>query len=110
MILFRPSATPHAWPNVMHDVTSQVASLDLATAVALLLRMNLAEDDQTFLRDLVKTSRQKIHHVDWTDRDRTARQTSLTGPEVVRLNSIAQRLRTSKSDVLRQAAHVPVAK
>ncbi|MEO7702575.1 MAG: hypothetical protein ABIZ04_25370 [Opitutus sp.] len=72
--------------------------------------MNVADDDQTFLRELVKTSRQKIHHVEWTDRDGTARQTSLTGAEVVRLNRIAQQLKTSKSEVLRQAAHVPVAK
>ena len=110
MIRFRPSATPHAAPNVAYYATSQGASLDVRAVLALLLHMNLAEEDQAFLRDLVKTSRQKIHHVEWTDRDGTARQTSLTGPEVVRLNSIAQRLRTSKSEVLRQAAHVPVAK
>ncbi len=72
--------------------------------------MNLAEDEQIFLRDLVKASRQKIHHVNWTDRDGTARLTALTQPEVVRLNALAQRLKLSKSEVLRQAAHIPVAK
>jgi hypothetical protein len=34
----------------------------------------------------------------------------LTPAEAVRLNAIAQRLKTSKSEVLRQAAHIPVAK
>jgi hypothetical protein len=67
-------------------------------------------DDDSFLRDLVKASRQKIHVVKWTDRDGSARQTTLTQQEVVRLNIIADRLKTSKSEVLRQAAHVPVAK
>jgi hypothetical protein len=70
--------------------------------------MNLPEDEQAFLRDLVKTSRQKIHHVKWVDRDGTERQTTLNQPEVVRLNTIAGRLKISKSEVLRQAAHVPV--
>ncbi len=58
----------------------------------------------------MKASRQKIHHVQWKDRDGTNRQTSLTQAEVVRLNIIAQEAGTSKSEVLRQAAHVPVPK
>jgi hypothetical protein len=65
-------------------------------------------DDEAFLRDLVKASRQKLHHVKWVDRDGTERQTALTQAETVRLNAIAQRLGTSKSEVLRQAAHIPV--
>jgi len=72
--------------------------------------MNLPDDEQVFLRDLVKASRQKIHSVKWVDRDGTPRQTVLTQPEVVRLNTIASRLKTSKEEVLRQAAHIPVAK
>ena len=72
--------------------------------------MDLPDDEQTFLRDLVKASRQKIHSVKWIDRDGTPRQTVLTQPEVVRLNTIASRLKTSKEEILRQAAHVPVAK
>ena len=72
--------------------------------------MNLSDDEQAFLRDLVKTSRQKIHHVNWVDRDGTARITALTQPEVVRLNTLAQHLKLSKSETLRQAAHIPVAK
>lgn len=72
--------------------------------------MDLPDDEQTFLRDLVKASRQKIHSVKWIDRDGTPRQTVLTQPEVVRLNIIASRLKTSKEEVLRQAAHVPVAR
>jgi len=72
--------------------------------------MNLPDDEQAFLRDLVKASRQKPHLVTWTDRDGTERQTVLTQAEVVRLNTIAHRLKISKSELLRQAAHVPVAK
>ena len=72
--------------------------------------MDLPADEQVFLRDLVKASRQKIHVVKWVDRDGSDRQTTLTQAEVVRLNTIAARLKTSKSEVLRQAAHVPVAK
>jgi hypothetical protein len=68
------------------------------------------DDEPVFLRDLVKASRQKIHHVKWKDRDGTDRQTPLSQPEVVRLNIIAGRLGVSKSEVLRRAAHVPVEK
>jgi hypothetical protein len=72
--------------------------------------MDLPEDELTFLRDLVKTSRQRIHHVKWTDRDGTDRLTTLTQAEVARLNALAQRLKLSKADTLRQAAHIPVAR
>ena len=72
--------------------------------------MDSLDDEQSFLRDLVKASRQKIHAVKWVDRDGTARQTMLTQAEAVRLNTIAGKLRISKNEVLRQAAHVPVAK
>ena len=72
--------------------------------------MNLPDDEASFLRELVKISRQKTHHVSWKDRDGTDRQTALSQAEVVRLNGIAQRLKVSKSEVLRQAVHVPVPK
>lgn len=72
--------------------------------------MDFLEDEQLFLRDLVKGSRQKIHVVKWTDRDGTDRQTVLNQAEVVRLNTIATRLKISKGEVLRRAAHIPVAK
>jgi hypothetical protein len=72
--------------------------------------MDLPEDEIAFLRDLVKASRQRIHHVKWTDRDGTERLTALTQAEVVKVNVIAQRLGISKAEVLRQAAHIPVAK
>ena len=72
--------------------------------------MNLDEADQAFLRDLVKLSRQKIHAVEWVDRDGTKRVTSLTATEATRLNTIAARLRVSKSETMRQAAHVPLKK
>jgi hypothetical protein len=72
--------------------------------------MDLPDDEQAFLRDLVKASRQRIHAVKWVDRDGSDRQTTLTQAEVVRLNTIATKLGTSKSEVLRRAAHIPVAK
>jgi hypothetical protein len=72
--------------------------------------MTNPEDDQTFLKNLVKASRQKVHHVQWTDRDGTARQTALSQSDVVRLNTIAGKERISKSEVLRRAAHIPVEK
>lgn len=72
--------------------------------------MESPDDEQIFLRDLVKLSRQKLHHVKWVDRDGVERQTPLSQPEVVRLNTIASRLGVSKSEVLRRAAHIPVEK
>ncbi len=64
-------------------------------------------DEAAFLRDLVKASRQKLHHVKWVDRDGTERLTPLTQAEAVRLNTIAQRAGTAKAEVLRRAAFVP---
>jgi hypothetical protein len=72
--------------------------------------MDIPEDEQAFLGGLVKVSRQKLHHVKWVDRDGVDRQTALSQPEVVRLNTIAGRLGVSKSEVLRRAAHVPVSR
>jgi hypothetical protein len=72
--------------------------------------LTLPEDELTFLTDLVKTSRQKPHHVAWVDRDGTDRMTVLTPAEAVRVNKAAHSLKISKSEVLRQAAHVPVKK
>ncbi len=72
--------------------------------------METPDDEQTFLRDLVKLSRQKQHHVKWIDRDGVERQTPLSQPEAVRLNTIAGRRGVSKSEVLRRSAHIPVEK
>ncbi|MEO5960106.1 MAG: hypothetical protein ABIZ49_09055 [Opitutaceae bacterium] len=72
--------------------------------------MESLDDDGAFLRELIKTSRQKHHHVKWVDRDGSERVTTFTHAEAVRLNVIAQRAGISKSELLRQAAHVPVAK
>lgn len=69
---------------------------------------NLPEDQQAFLRDLVKTARQRPHRVDWTDRDGSPRSTLLTPAEASRLNEIAHALKISKPEALRQAAHIPV--
>lgn len=72
--------------------------------------MDLPPDEETFLRDLIKTSRQKPHHVKWTDRDGSERLTVLTQAEVVRLNRLAHLQGISKPELLRQAAHIPVQK
>jgi len=72
--------------------------------------MDLPDDEQAFLRDLVKTSRQKTHVVEWTDRDGSERRTTLTAVEGARLNAIAHRLGISKVELMRQAAHLPAAK
>jgi hypothetical protein len=72
--------------------------------------MELPDDEQSFLRDLVKASRQKIVRVQWVDRDGTTRVTPLSQSENARLKEIAYRLGTSPAEVLRRAAHVPVPK
>jgi hypothetical protein len=72
--------------------------------------MNLPEDEKSFLRDLVKLSRQKVHRVEWTDRDGTRRATVMSMAEASRLDDIARQLKVSASEVLRQAAHIPVSK
>jgi AAA+ ATPase superfamily predicted ATPase len=72
--------------------------------------MEFPEDELSFLRDLVKASRQRNHVVKWIDRDGTDRQTVLNQAESVKLGAIAARLRISKNEVLRQAAHIPGAK
>jgi hypothetical protein len=68
--------------------------------------MENPDDEQMFLRDLVKVSRQKLHHVKWIDRDGVERQTVLSQPEAIRLNAIAARLGISNGEVLRRAAHI----
>lgn len=71
---------------------------------------DLPEDQMTFLRDLVKISRQRTYAVAWTDRDGTARQTTLSQPDNARVTALAQRLGISKPELLRRAAHIPVEK
>jgi predicted amidohydrolase YtcJ len=72
--------------------------------------MNLSPEELTFARDLVKTSRQRIHHVKWTDRDGTERLTALNAAEAVQLNQLAHRRGVAKGELLRQVAHIPNAK
>ncbi|MEN9842042.1 MAG: hypothetical protein RL376_1842 [Verrucomicrobiota bacterium] len=72
--------------------------------------MNLSEADQDFLRDLIKTARQRPHFVNWTDRDGTARTTTLTPADAARLNAAAQALGVSKDAALRQATFWPAKK
>lgn len=70
--------------------------------------MHLPEEDDIFLRALVKASRQKPHLVHWTDRDGSERHTTLTQLETVRLDSIARRLGCSPGELLRRIAHIPL--
>ncbi|HEX2853921.1 MAG TPA: hypothetical protein VHO24_11835 [Opitutaceae bacterium] len=70
--------------------------------------MHLTEEDDVFLRGLVKTSRQKPHLVKWTDRDGSDRYTVATQPESERLAVIARRAGCSQAELLRRAAHIPV--
>jgi hypothetical protein len=72
--------------------------------------METPDDEQTFLSSLIKTSRQRSVQVTWTDRDGTPRHTALTLPEAARLNAIARQLKSSPGEVLRQTAHIPLAK
>lgn len=72
--------------------------------------MNLPEADQDFLRDLVKTSRQRSHHVRWVDRDGSDRITTLSAADVARVNALAHQLHVSKDALLRSAAHLPTPK
>ena len=71
--------------------------------------MNLPEADQEFLRNLVKVSRQRPHHVRWTDRDGSARITTLSPADAARVNSLAHQFRVGQDAILRQAAHLPTA-
>ena len=91
------------------DRWSGVIGLDLGGARQLDRAMsNPSEDETIFLKDLVKASRQRVHQVKWVDRDGTDRLTVLTPAEATRLNAIAHARKISKSEVLRQAAHIPV--
>ena len=72
--------------------------------------MNLPEADQDFLRELVKVSRQRARHVRWVDRDGSARITTLNEADGTRLKALARQLGVGSDAILRQAAHLPVAK
>ncbi len=72
--------------------------------------MDLSDDQQAFLRDLVKASRQRSQHVTWTDRDGTKRLTALNPADAARLAQLARQLKLSPGETLRQAAHIPVSR
>ena len=93
------------------------AAPDAARALTRLLRADvvkrmtdLPDVEQIFLRELVKSSRQKPHHVKWTDRDGSDRITVLAQADAVRLNALAHRIGISKVELLQQAAHIPTKK
>lgn len=71
--------------------------------------MNLAPDDDTFLRALLKSARQRTIHLKWTDRDGSARVTALLPAEATRLNTLARSRGVSAEALLREAAHLPSA-
>jgi hypothetical protein len=65
-------------------------------------------DDDTFVRALVKNSRQRTVHLRWTDRDGTSRLTVLTAADATRLNSLARARGLSAENLLRDVAHQPI--
>jgi hypothetical protein len=69
--------------------------------------MDLPPPDVDFLRALVKTSRQRPHHLRWVDRDGTARLTALSPQDARRVNELAHRLSVGKEALLRLAAELP---
>ena len=69
--------------------------------------MDAAPEELSFVRDLVKAARQRVHHIAWIDRDGTKRLTVLTESEFTRLRKLSAELKLSPADVLRQAAHIP---
>jgi hypothetical protein len=69
--------------------------------------MNLPPADLDFLRTLVKTARQRPHHVRWVDRDGTPRVTTLSADEVKRVCELARRLGVADDVLLRRAAELP---
>lgn len=68
---------------------------------------SLPPDDETFLRALVKSSRQRTVHLKWIDRDGTARLTALTTAEATRVHALARASHVSAEALLRDTAHRP---
>ncbi len=68
---------------------------------------NLGDDEQNFLKDLVKAARQRTTQVKWTDRDGTSKTSMLTQAEATRLTAIARQLKTSQAEVMRKACFLP---
>lgn len=71
---------------------------------------DLPEPELTFLRDLVKATRQRTHVVPWIDRDGTRRQTTLTQQDNAKLTALAHQLHLSKTELMQRAAHIPAEK
>ncbi len=69
-----------------------------------------AETDDAFLRALVKSSRQRTIHLKWTDRDGTARLTTLNAAEAKRVNTLARARSLGAEALLRETAHLPAAR
>lgn len=69
--------------------------------------MQLPPPDLDFLRALVKTSRQRPHHVRWVDRDGTARVTTLSAEDAWRVGELARKVGVGTDALLRRAAELP---
>lgn len=69
--------------------------------------MQLPPTDLDFLRALVKTARQRPHHVRWVDRDGAARVTTLSPEEARRVGELARQLGLGQEALLRRAAELP---
>lgn len=69
--------------------------------------VNAPDTDDAFLRALVKNSRQRTIHLKWTDRDGTARLTTLNAAEAKRVNALARARGLGAEALLRETAHLP---
>ncbi len=67
------------------------------------------DDNDGFLRGLVKASRQRTVHLRWTDRDGSARLTAVTSAEATRINALARARGLTAETLLRETAHQPAA-
>ncbi len=67
----------------------------------------LSDDEQNFLKDLVKAARQRTTQIKWTDRDGTSKTSMLTQIEAAQLTTIARQLKVSQAEVLRKACYMP---
>lgn len=69
--------------------------------------MNIEPGQLAFLREVVKASRQRTHHVTWVDRDGTSRLSALNSLEFGQVREAATAHKISPAEMLRQVAHIP---
>lgn len=88
----------------------EIRTLDLLRCRQHSEGMDITSEEESFLKDLVKASRQRIHQVKWVDRDGTQRLTALNQADFARVNALASQQKLSAAELLRKAAFIPVTK